>query len=228
MRLLSDLINLFFPKVCCACGKSLVENEDIICFRCRADLPKVAYAFPDNNELKNRFSGKVKIEYALSILHFYKSGVTQRLLHEYKYKNKPEIGEIFGRQIGAILNENDLSGEIDLIIPVPLHPKKQRKRGYNQSHYFAKGISEISGIQVDYKNLIRIKHSESQTGKTREIRWKSVYDAFEIKNKTDFKSKHILIVDDIITTGATIEACATKLTESGTDKVSVATLAIAK
>lgn len=228
MSIFNDLLHLFFPKTCCTCGITLVENEELICFKCRADLPKVEYSKLNDNELKNRFNGKIKIEYALAGVQFYKSGITQKLLHEYKYNHKKEIGEIFGRQIGSMLNDNNLAREIDILTPVPLHPKKERKRGYNQSHYFAKGISEISGIEVNYSDLIRIKHSQSQTGKTREMRWMSVFDAFEIIDHTVFQSKHILLVDDVITTGATLEACAHKLLEVGAAKISVATLAIAK
>ena len=108
--------------------------------------------------------------------------MTQRLLHEFKYNNKPEIGVLFGRQIGLEIMEKNISEQIDMIIPVPLHKKKERKRGYNQSHYFASGISEISHIPVHFHYLRRIKHSKSQTGKSREMRWKTVEGAFEVKN----------------------------------------------
>lgn len=180
------------------------------------------------NELKERFEGKLPIEYAIASLNFLKSGITQKLLHEFKYNHKTEIGELFGRQIGGMLMEQKVVEQIDLILPVPLHPKKERKRGYNQSHYFAKGISEITGIPTRFDILKRIKHSKSQTSKTREMRWKSVEEAFSVIKKAQLKERHILLVDDVVTTGATIEACGIKLLSAGAAKLSLGTLAIAK
>lgn len=206
----------------------LVKNEELICFRCRSELPKVKYLNLKENELKERFEGKLPIEYAIASLNFLKSGITQKLLHEFKYNHKTEIGELFGRQVGGMLMEQTLVERIDLILPVPLHPKKERKRGYNQSHYFALGISEITGIPANFDLLRRIKHSKSQTSKTREMRWKSVEDAFSVTGNAQLKERHILLVDDVVTTGATIEACGNSLFAAGIAKLSIATLAIAK
>ncbi len=228
MSFFEDILNLFFPKVCATCGDTLVKNEDLICFKCRTEVPKANYQSSSDNELKDRFTGKLKIEYAWAGLLFYKSGITQKLLHEFKYNNHPEIGELFGRQLAMKMNEEKIFEKIDMIIPVPLHPKKERKRGYNQSQYFARGISEIINIPTHIHYLKRIKHSASQTGKSREIRWKSVENAFEVQTPDELISKHILLVDDVITTGATIEACGKKLLDAGVSKISIATLAIAK
>lgn len=228
MNFFDDLLNLFFPRVCCTCENTLVKNEELICFRCRSELPKVKYLNLKENELKERFVGKLPIEYAIASLNFLKSGITQKLLHEFKYNNKTEIGELFGRQIGGMLIEQKVVKQIDLILPVPLHPKKQRKRGYNQSHYFAKGISEITGIPTSFDILKRIKHSKSQTSKTREMRWKSVEDAFSVSGNAQLQDQHILLVDDVVTTGATIEACGNSLFGARIARLSIATLAIAK
>lgn len=149
-------------------------------------------------------------------------------MHEFKYNNNTDIGELFGRQLGVQLQEHDIIKRIDCVVPVPLHPKKERKRGYNQSFFLAKGISEVSKVPVNHKDLQRVKHSESQTGKSREKRWKSVEDAFEVKEPQQIQSKHILLVDDVITTGATIEACGKTLFGAGVEKISVAALAIVK
>ncbi len=228
MKFFEDILNIFFPKVCATCGDTLVKNEELICFKCRTELPRANHQSSRDNELKDRFVGKLKVEYAWAGLLFYKSGITQKLLHEFKYNDHPEIGELFGRQLAQEINEEKIAEKIDMIIPVPLHPKKERKRGYNQSHYFANGISEITKVPVHTHYLKRIKHSESQTGKSREIRWKSVENAFEVQKPSELLSRHILLVDDVITTGATIEACGKKLYEAGVSKISIAALAIAK
>jgi ComF family protein len=228
MRLFNDLLNLFFPRICCTCENTLVKNEELLCFRCRSELPKANYPNLYENELKERFYGKLSVEYTIASVNFLKSGIAQKLLHEFKYNNKTEIGELFGRQIGEMLKEHQVSKQIDLIIPVPLHPKKERARGYNQSHYFALGISEVTGIPTRFDLLKRIKHSKSQTTKTREIRWKSVEHAFRVKKTHELYGAHILLVDDVVTTGATIEACGTKLFDAGVGKLSLAALAIAK
>lgn len=223
-----DILNLFFPRICCTCGESLVENEEIICFRCRIQLPKANFINPLQNELKDRFFGKIELEYAFAGLYFYKSGITQVLMHQFKYQNQPEIGLMLGRWTGTEINDVQVSNKIDYIIPIPLHPKKERKRGYNQSYYFANGLSEITGIPVLNNGLKRVKNTESQTGKSREMRWLSVMEAFAVGEPERLNGKHILIVDDVVTTGSTIESCGKTLLNSGAGKLSVATMAIAK
>lgn len=149
-------------------------------------------------------------------------------MHEFKYNNKPEIGALIGNWLGFSILDNGIEGKIDLILPVPLHRKKQRKRGYNQSYYFAQGLSEAMKIPMNINVLKRIKHGESQTGKTREMRWKSVEEAFVVLDNSQLTGKHILLVDDVVTTGATIEACGRQIYKEGASKISVAAMAIAK
>jgi ComF family protein len=228
MNFFNELLNLFFPNVCCTCGKNLVKNEEMMCFLCRSELPKVNYTDPNKNELKDRFAGKLNIEFAFAALNFYKSGITQRLLHQLKYKNRPEIGAFFGRMLGQQVVNSGIAQMVDLIYPVPLHPKKERRRGYNQSYFIAQGISETTGIAVIANNLQRTKHSESQTGKSRASRWESVKDAFTVRQPEKISARSILLVDDIVTTGATIEACGHQLLEANAKKISVAALAVAK
>jgi ComF family protein len=228
MNFFEDILNLFFPKLCCACDSPLVKNEELICFHCRTRLPKAVFKSPDNNELKDRFYGKMEIEFAFAYLYFHKSGLTQKLLHQFKYNNKPEIGSMIGNWLGFDLLKHELKSDIDLILPIPLHPKKQRKRGYNQSFHFAQGISDATKIPLDFNILKRIKHGESQTGKTREMRWKGVEQAFMVANDSSLQNKHVLLVDDVVTTGATIEACGRQLYKCGASKISVAAMAIAK
>lgn len=228
MRFLDDIINILFPKVCCSCNQGLTQQEDILCFRCRSDLPKIKYSNLKDNELVNRFYGKLDIDYGLSYLYFYKSGITQKLLHQFKYKSQPEIGELIGAWVGYQLIESKINDKIDLIIPVPLHKKKERKRGYNQSDFFARGIFEVTKIPIDNRSLKRINYEDSQTHKTKEERWKSVENAFSLKDNSIINSKRILLVDDVITTGATLEACGHQLLNNGAASLSIATMAMAK
>ncbi len=228
MSFYQDILNLFFPRICSACGASLVQNEETICFSCRVKLPKTNFSEAFQNELKDRFFGKIELEYAFACLYFYKSGITQELIHQFKYQNKPEIGLMIGRWLGSDIEKSALKNEIDYIIPIPLHPRKERRRGYNQSFYFANGLSEITGIPVLSKELKRVKYTESQTGKSREMRWMSVSEAFAIGESVKLKDSHVLVVDDVVTTGATIEACCKTLLEFGVRKVSIAAMAVAK
>ena len=228
MRFFENILDIIFPKVCCVCSHGLTENEEIICFHCRSELPKTNFSDALENELVNRFYGKLKIDFGISYLYFLKSGITQKLLHQFKYNNYPEIGEMIGRWLGHELLKNNVNDKIDIIIPVPLHLRKERKRGYNQSQYFAKGISEITNIPTEFKTLKRIHYNESQTHKSKEQRWKTVENAFQIVDKKTVKSKSVLLVDDVITTGATIEACGYQILNSGASGLGIASMALAK
>lgn len=228
MRLIQDLINIIFPRVCSICEEALTKNEDLICFQCRSNLPKINNANIDDNELTDRFLGKFRIEFGLSFLYFYKSGITQKVLHQLKYKDNPELGELLGKWIGHEFLKYDHAKKTDMLIPVPLHPKKQRKRGYNQSYHLAKGISETTGIKINLTSLVRIQYQASQTIKTKEQRWVGLENAFSLNGENNLEGKRILLVDDIVTTGATIEACAQKLNEANVKSIGVVSLALAK
>ena len=228
MSFVNDILNIIYPSLCCSCGKALTRNEDLICFSCRNLLPKVSDVDFQNNELTNRFFGKMDVTFASSFFYYYKDGITQKILHQFKYNNYPEIGELLGKWFAYDLAENNIPDDIDLIIPVPLHPKKERKRGYNQSQYFAKGLSEVTAIPTDFETLERIQHQKSQTLKTKEQRWKNVKDAFRVLDKQNIENRHILLVDDIITTGATLEACGSQLYRNGAAQISIVTIGLSK
>lgn len=228
MNIFEDIFNIIFPKVCCICGSSVSKNEELICFHCRSNLPKTKFMNVKDNELLNRFYGRIKVDYGLSYLYFYKSGITQKLLHQFKYNSYPEIGELIGKWLGHELLKNNNHQHIDIIVPVPLHPRKERKRGYNQSQYFAKGISAITKIPTEFKTLIRAQYDESLTHKTRVQRWKSVEHSFRVINKNNIKNKNVLLVDDVITTGATLEVCGNQLLKNGAKGLGIATIALAK
>lgn len=228
MRFFEDILNIIFPKVCCICNIGLTHNEELICFHCRSELPKTNFIEVMENEVLNRFFGKLEIDFGLSYLHYHKSGITQKLLHQFKYNNYPEIGEMIGNWVGHALMKDKINEKADVIIPVPLHTKKERKRGYNQSQYFAKGISEVTKIPTEFKSLVRLHYQDSQTHKTKEQRWKSVEHAFKVLDSSTMESKRILLVDDVITTGATLEACGHQILNCGASGLSIATMAIAK
>ncbi len=228
MRFFTDILNIIYPKICCLCDRALTNNEEIICFLCRSELPKTNFTDIKENELVKRFYGKLKIDFGTSFLHFYKAGITQKLLHQFKYNNYPEIGELIGNWLGHEMLKNKSIGNMDIIIPVPLHPKKEKKRGYNQSLFFAQGISEVTKIPIQQNALKRNLYNESQTHKTKEKRWENVENAFHVTDRKVLENKNVLLIDDVITTGATLEACGSQLLKCGVLSLSIATMALAK
>ncbi|MDZ7604751.1 MAG: phosphoribosyltransferase family protein [Cyclobacteriaceae bacterium] len=228
MHFLSDILDLIFPHVCCTCGERITKEDELICFGCRAELPKVKFSDPTDNELTDRFLGKYSLKFGTSYLYFFKSGKTQTLMHKFKYQNKPELGVMIGRYLGHDIAANGYSNGLDMIIPVPIHRKKLRIRGYNQSQKFASGLSEAIEIPVEVDVLIRTIHGESQTHKSKEERQRSVSEVFQLREPNRVAGKSILLVDDVITTGATLEACGKLLLNAGCAELSIATMAIAK
>lgn len=220
-----DFIHLFFPKLCQACEGVLLAQEEVICMDCSYHLPFTNFHLDPKNESARQLLGKLEFEKAVSMLYLSKSSRVENLIHRLKYKDQPEIGIFLGRMYVKRLSQSDFLEGIDIIIPVPLHISKLRKRGYNQAEQFAKGISEESGIPLDLETLIRIVNSSSQTNKSRVDRYDNVQNVFSIKSsRLDLSDKHILLVDDILTTGATVCAAGNVLKEAGA-KVSVMTIA---
>lgn len=225
---LNDVLNLFYPHNCYACGDSLTNQENIICLSCELKLPRTGFHMHNDNPIARVFWGRVKLEDATSFLFFNKGGHVQELMHTLKYKGKKETGEYLGKLFGMDLMNSPSYQHFDAIIPVPLHPKKLHKRGFNQSYTIAYGISKVLNVEVDQEHLVRLINTESQTKKSRYNRWENVKGVFGVINKNYLKSKHILLVDDVLTTGATLEACASVLLDIEHTKVSVATLAYAQ
>lgn len=224
---LSDFVGLIFPQVCLACEQALSRGEEHLCTSCRMQLPYTDYHLlsTEANPLSRRFWGRTPIRHTLSYLRFLRRGRVQHLLHQLKYRGQRDVGQVLGRWYGHELAQNNF--QFDLIVPVPLHPSKLAKRGYNQSDPFAEGMAESLRIPWHAAGLRRIEHTDSQTSKNRVERWQNVADVFQVTDPTIIQGKHVLVVDDVLTTGATLEACATILLAAGAAEVSVATIACA-
>jgi ComF family protein len=224
-RYIDDLISLFYPRICMACGNTLFRHEDTVCTYCLFHLPKTNFHKDPDNPVSRIFWGRVPLVSAAACYHFGKGGKVQHLIHQLKYKGHQEIGVYIGKLYGLELLESPFFGRIDTIIPVPLHKSKQRKRGYNQSEQFAIGLSASMLAKLDVHSLYRTFASETQTRKSRFNRWENVKEIFALREEQNLKDNHILLVDDVITTGATIEACASMLLKIPGVEVSVAAIA---
>lgn len=221
-----DFVNLLYPTVCHICETELLKNEQILCTSCLHDLPVTRYHLDNENPVKKVFYGRVKIEKATSLLHFRKKSGVQHLIHDLKYRGHREIGTYLGKWLGEELSLIPEYLEIDAVIPVPLHKSRLKERGYNQVEDFGKEIAR--SLQAEYRDdiLLKISSTQTQTFKDRLSRWGKLEETLIIKNAESVTNRHILIVDDLVTTGSTIEACAHKLFEIPNIKMSVATMAI--
>ncbi len=226
--MIMDFINLFFSNNCLTCHKLLVKGEGWICTVCFYDLPQTTCHQEPDNIVAQKLYGRIPISYAGALYWFRKGNKVQKLLHALKYEKKKAVGEILGSKYGAVLKETSLSRTIDLIIPVPLHITKLRQRGYNQSDYFARGLADSLVIPWNNECLRRIKKTPTQTKKDKLERLKNVENSFCVTDPKAVYGKHILLVDDIITTGATLEACGLVLLAAGVKAVSIATIAVAE
>jgi len=225
---INDFLFLAFPKICICCGKSLWKHEPVICTLCEYHLPKTGFHLVHDNPVSRIFWGRVRVESATAFLHFNKGNRVQKMIHHLKYKGRKDIGVYLGSQYGDQLKNSPLFNHAEVVIPVPLHKKKERKRGFNQSERFAAGLALSMKIPVDTQTLIRCKHSETQTRKSRFRRWENVSGIFKLNNPEKLDGKHILLVDDVITTGATLEAAAGTLSECRNLNVSIAAIAVTR
>ena len=226
--IVEDFISLFFPRFCLACSGPMVKGEEIMCTGCLIDLPKTTYHLQRENPVRSRLAGRLPLKHGWAFLKFRKSGIVQNLLHELKYNNHPEVGIRLGQAYGQELLNFGFDKEFDLIIPVPLHTSRRRQRGYNQSAKFAAGLSEAMKIQWDESISMRLQSTATQTRKSKAERWENVKDVFSIDVHGGIKGKRILLVDDVITTGATLEACGQHIVSCGCSELSVACIAEAQ
>lgn len=224
--MLSSVLNLFFPNTCHACNAILTDNELDICVSCRHELPLTNYHFDRPETLKKIFYGRVQLEAATALFYFHKRGRVQQLLHQLKYKGKEDIGRVFGNWLGAELLESPYFESIDVVIPVPIHLKKLKQRGYNQVALFAQHIAKVLNVSYQEDILLKSTNTKTQVFQSREARFQSVADSFYTQNLDTIANTHVLLVDDIITTGATIEACAAVLNPEKKVRLSIASIAI--
>lgn len=226
VNILNDIENLFFPEACLACMHTLVANENIVCTSCRHELPFTHYHHYRDNPVEKILYGRIKLENATALLSYREPGPVRNLIHHLKYKGQEEVGMFLGHLLGAVLKEHPDYQNIDVVLPVPLHRKRLRERGYNQVALFGKEIA--FALEAIYRDdiLLRTLHSSTQTFKSRLTRWQSDQSIFAIRNKELLENKRVLLVDDVITTGATLEACSNVLKNIPGIKLSIATMAI--
>ncbi len=221
-----DLFSLFYPDICHACSGVLMRGEGCICAQCWCGLPKTGFHLDKENALTKLFWGRTHIETGTALFYYQKGGRVQQLIHRIKYKNKQNLGRYLGLRLGQYLADAPAYQGIDCIVPVPLHAKRMRDRGFNQSEVIGSGLSQSMQIPMDTESLVRHTQTQTQTRKRRFTRWENVESVFELIPSHQLSHKHILLVDDVITTGSTIEACTQKLLSAEGVKVWVATLGV--
>lgn len=227
MSLLKNVRTVMFPDTCKACDNVLLRNEDVICTACEYHLPKTGFHLQSENEIAKIFWGKIHLHAATAIYFFDKGEKIQRLLHQLKYNGEEKVGTKLGKLLSVEIMHAQLFNDVSVIIPVPLHKNKIRLRGYNQSELIANGMKDVWNIPVAADLLLRKVATTTQTHKSRFERFQNVDNVFEIKNKENFVGKHVLLIDDVITTGSTIAACASAFLGIDNCRVSVAAIAFA-
>src|SRR5260221_13677056 len=225
---LADFVSFLLPELCAACRESLMANEQLICTDCLYNLPFTNFHLQADNIVARQFWGKIELESAYALYYFTKGGKIQNLMHQFKYKGMHEIGNLLGNIAGEQLTKNDIFNTVDYIIPVPLHKKRLKQRGFNQSECFAAGLAQKLNAAVEDNNLVRTIATDTQTQKLRFARFENMQEVFTIKNPDKLINKHILLMDDIITTGSTLEACGLQLLKIPGLKLSIATIAYAE
>ena len=216
---------LYFPKNCPACGRPLRLFGANICGRCSQNLPETHFFEAPSNPIEKIFYGRLPINAGAAAWYFHKNSALQALLFQLKYKSNKDVGLFIGKQMGALLAASERFASIDALVPVPLHPQALSKRGFNQAALICEGIGQVWHKPVLTGAIARTKHTSTQTKQTRAERWDNMENAFTIKDPTSINGKHLLIIDDVITTGATIEACGKTLLTIKDVRVSVAAAA---
>ena len=223
----NSISHLLFPHNCLGCATDVLNNDDLICARCATELPETNYFKATNNPIEKTFCGRVKIENAAAGFYFTKQSLMQHLLQQLKYKGNKEVGIYLGKLIGYELQKSIRFDDIEVLIPLPLNAKKEFKRGYNQSMLICQGIASIWQKPVLKDAVIRTVFTETQTNKTRINRWENMDGVFAIANEKALEGKHILLVDDVVTSGATFEACGSEILKISNTKLSIAAVACA-
>ena len=224
-NILTDVMHLFYPHICTGCGSDLINKKSLLCLNCINELPHTNFALHENNPIEKIFTGRIKIKAAHSEFYFSKGHLIQHLIHQLKYKNNKEIGYYLGEIMGNSLLKSNRFSNIDYLIPLPLFADKEFKRGYNQAEIICQGMHLSTQIPVMLNNVVRKRPTETQTRKHRAERWENVDGSFTIKNPASLKGKNVLLVDDVITTGATLEACGQVILQVPETRLNFAALA---
>lgn len=220
-----SLLHIFYPHLCAGCGNNSLHEDQLLCTRCTNDLPLTGFHYFPDNPVENIFRGRIPVTSATAWLYFTKDSSTQRLIHLLKYKNRQEIGIHFGRKLGKALITCGRFDDIDLLVPLPLFAARERKRGYNQAAVICKGISDSMGLPVNTRIISRSLQGGTQTQRTRIERWQNITGGFVLNDPSSIEGKHVLLVDDVITTGATLEACGQELLKAEKTRLSIVALA---
>jgi len=221
-----SFLHLLFPHVCAGCGSDLLSEESMLCMHCVDAMPETNFELHPGNPIEKNFWGRLQLMAATAQFYFTKESLMQHLMHQFKYRGNKELGLQLGRMMGdQLLRSNRF--KVDALIPLPLFPAKERRRGYNQAIILCNGMSEIMNIPVLNKVIIRPQHTDTQTKKGRLERWKNIEGKFVLSNADAINNKHILLVDDVVTTGATLEACGNELLKAVNVQLSIATLCAA-
>ena len=225
--LFKSTVHLLYPHICTGCGSDLLDEDNLLCLKCIHDLPHTNFANLANNPVEKYFWGRIPLQAAYSQFYFSKEFLIQHLIHQLKYKGDTKIGFNMVELMGKTLLKSDRFKNIDALIPLPLYTDKEHKRGYNQAAVICNGMSSVMNVPVYNKYVIRQHATETQTRKHRTERWENVKDSFKVAKAEELVGKHLLLVDDVVTTGATLEACGSVILQTADVKLSIATLAYA-
>ena len=228
MSLLVDikeaLLHLAFPHICEGCGTDIIQSDHHLCLYCLSSMPQTQFHLHRNNQIEKIFWGRVPLAHATAQYYFTKESMMQRLMHSFKYRGNKELGLYLGRLMGQALLTSNRFDSIDAVIPLPLYASKERRRGYNQATILCNGIAEVFVKPVLNTVVRRPEHTETQTKKNRVERWQNMAGRFELTDATGIEGKHVLLIDDVVTTGATLESCAIELLKAPNLRLSIATL----
>src|SRR5215831_15819311 len=226
-ELKSSILHILFPHVCGGCGIDIIDDESSLCMKCIAGLPETNFHLHADNPVEKIFWGRLPVMCATAQYYFTKESLMQRLMHQLKYKGNKELGKQLGRLMGYDLQRTTRFTNVDALIPLPLFPAREKQRGYNQAAILCEGIAEIMNVEILKNTIRRIQPTDSQTKKGRLERWENMQGKFELVQPERIRNKHVLVVDDVITTGATLEACGLELLKVVHARVSIATLCVA-
>ena len=227
---LRDVASLFLPRTCLACGRVLLENEGCVCLACRYNMPLTNFAKRKDNPIKLLSENVLPVESAAAMFWFVGGTEWQRIIHNFKYHGRWFFAQKMGEWLGEELLDSGNFDDIDLIVPIPLHYRRRLRRGYNQSEQLALGVGRKMGVECDFRSVRRCHYNDSQTSKSRSERWDNVEEIFDVRRAERLRGKHILLLDDVLTTGATMASCASAIVKAceGDVRISIASLSVSR